>query len=73
MELLRENAPDCLRNRDMSYYSGMSFALDASMAMYQFIISTQGYDNNVLTTLTDSEGNKTGHLLGMLNRTLCLL
>lgn len=73
MELLRLNAADCIRQRDLGYYSGMSIALDASMAMYQFIISTQGYDHNALTMLTDSEGNKTGHLLGMMNRTIALL
>ena len=30
--------------------------------MYQFLISTQGYTTNVLTELTDKEGNKTGYL-----------
>lgn len=73
MELLRENAADCIKQRDLAYFSGMSIALDASMAMYQFIISTQGYDHNALTMLTDNEGNKTGHLLGMMNRTIALL
>lgn len=73
MELLRMNAPDCIRQHDMSYYSGLSIALDASMAMYQFIISTQGYDHNALTSLTDNEDNKTGHLLGLFNRTITLL
>lgn len=73
MELLRMNAEGCIRKRDLGYYSGMSIALDASMAMYQFIISTQGYDHNALTVLTDNDGNKTGHLLGMMNRTIALL
>jgi flap endonuclease-1 len=54
MDLLKQNASDCIKKRDISYYSGMSVALDASMAMYQFIISTQGYDNNALTQLTDN-------------------
>jgi flap endonuclease-1 len=73
MELLRINAADCIKQRDLGYYSGMTIALDASMAMYQFIISTQGYDHNALTSLTDNEGNKTGHLLGIMNRTIALL
>lgn len=53
----------------------MSMALDASMSMYQFLVSTQGIssDSNFLTTLTDSEGNKTGHLLGLFNRTVLLI
>ena len=30
--------------------------------MYQFLVSTQGYNANVLTELTDKEGNKTGYI-----------
>ena len=73
MDLIREKAPDSFRSRDISYYCGMWIALDASMAMYQFIISTQGHDNNFMSQLTDKDGNKTGHLLGMFNRTLGLI
>lgn len=75
MDLIRNHAPDAIRKRDIKYYSGMSMALDASMSMYQFLVSTQGIssDSNFLTELTDSEGNKTGHLLGLFNRTLLLL
>ena len=73
MDLIREKAPAALRSRDINYYSGMSIALDASMAMYQFIISVQGHDNSFLSQLTDKDGNKTGHLLGLFNRTLGLI
>jgi flap endonuclease-1 len=75
MDLLRSNAPDSIKARDIKYYSGMSLALDASMSMYQFLVSTQGIssDANFLTSLTDSEGNKTGHLLGLFNRTIVLI
>lgn len=75
MDLLRSNASDSIRKRDIKYYSGMTVALDASMSMYQFLVSTQGLssDANFLTTLTDSEGNKTGHLLGLFNRTILLV
>lgn len=56
MDLIRTNAPDAIRKRDLKYYSGMSFALDASMSMYQFLVSTQGIssDSNFLTQLTDN-------------------
>jgi flap endonuclease-1 len=75
MDLLRENSPDSIKSRDIKYFSGMSLALDASMSMYQFLVSTQGIssDANFLTSLTDSEGNKTGHLLGLFNRTILLI
>lgn len=75
MDLLRTNAPDAIKKRDIKYFSGMTVALDASMSMYQFLVSTQGIssDSNFLTSLTDEHGNKTGHLLGLFNRTLLLI
>lgn len=56
----------------------MSLALDASMSMYQFLVSTQGISSDpnfssFLTSLSDDDGNKTGHLLGLFNRTLLLI
>jgi flap endonuclease-1 len=75
MELIRDKSPDSIKKRDIKYFSGMSLALDASMSMYQFLVSTQGIssDSSFLTSLTDAEGNKTGHLLGLFNRTLLLI
>jgi flap endonuclease-1 len=47
------------------------------MAMYQFLISTSGFSNEnsgfQISELTDKEGNKTGHLVGLFNRTLMLM
>lgn len=56
MDLIRSHAPDSIRKRELKYYSGMSVALDASMSMYQFLVSTQGVssDSNFLTSLTDN-------------------
>jgi flap endonuclease-1 len=75
MDLIRSHSSGSIRKRDVKYYSGMTVALDASMSLYQFLVQTQGVssDSNFLTTLTDSEGNKTGHLLGMFNRTVLLI
>ncbi len=75
MDLIREHAKQAIRSRDLKYYSGMTVALDASMSMYQFLVSTQGVssDSHFLTELTDKDGNKTGHLLGLFNRTILLL
>lgn len=75
MDLLRANSPESIRKRDIKYFSGMSLALDASMSMYQFLVSTQGIssDSSFLTTLSDNQGNKTGHLLGLFNRTILLI
>ena len=75
MNLLREKAPKSIKSVPLSNYTGQLFALDASMAMYQFLISTQtiktaGFS---IAELRDEQGNLTGHLLGLLNRTLMLM
>jgi len=75
MNLLKEKCPKSIRSVPLSNYTGQIFALDASMAMYQFLISTQtiktaGFS---IAELRDEEGNLTGHLLGLLNRTLMLM
>lgn len=36
-------------------------------------MQTQSFQDNFLTNLTDKEGNKTGHLVGLFNRTIMLL
>ncbi len=56
MDLVRSNSSDSIKKRDIKYFSGMSVALDASMSMYQFLVSTQGVssDSSFLTSLTDS-------------------
>jgi len=51
--------------------TGRIVACDASMAMYQFLVITQGFNQNSgLTEMTDKEGNKTAHLVGLMNRTI---
>jgi len=41
------------------------------MSIYQFLFSTQGFSQqNGMTELTDKDGNRTGHLVGLLNRTI---
>jgi hypothetical protein len=33
------------------------------MSMYQFLIQTQGYQENQIVELQDKDGNKTAHLV----------
>ena len=75
MNLLREKAPKSIKSVPLSNYTGQLFALDASMAMYQFLISTQTIKTQgfSIAELRDEQGNLTGHLLGLLNRTLMLM
>jgi len=71
--LIEEKAPRAIRKIDIKCLQGRIVALDASMSMYQFLISTSGYTDNALTQLTDKDGNKTGHLVGLMNRTIMLI
>ena len=54
-------------------YSGQTVACDASMAIYQFIAATTYSTNSSVMQLTDSDGNLTAHLVGLLNRSLIFL
>jgi flap endonuclease-1 len=75
MSLLNEKAPDCIRKANLELFSGRSVACDASMAMYQFLVVTQSFNQNgfSLGELTDKDGNKTGHLVGLFNRSIQFL
>ena len=74
MNLLKEKCPKSIKSVPLSNYTGQLFALDASMAMYQFLISTQTIKTGFsIAELRDEQGNLTGHLLGLLNRTLMLM
>lgn len=51
MDLIRSSAADSIKKRDLKYYASLTVALDASMSMYQFLVSTQGVssDSHFLT------------------------
>jgi flap endonuclease-1 len=50
------------------------FACDASMSIYQFIIATQSMKQGFgVQELKDKDGNLTGHLLGLLNRSIMMM
>lgn len=57
----------------MDMLTGKVVAVDASMAIYQFLIATQGWSkagNPGLMELKDADGNLTGHLVGLYHRTI---
>lgn len=57
----------------MDMLTGKVVACDASMAIYQFLIATQGFSkigNPGLMELKDVDGNLTGHLVGLYHRTI---
>ena len=74
MNLLKEKCPQSIKTVPLKNYIGQTFALDASMAMYQFLISTQQIKGGFsIADLRDAEGNLTGHLLGLYNRSIMLM
>jgi flap endonuclease-1 len=74
MSLIDEKAPKAIKEIKLDILTGKVVAIDASMAMYQFLISTQTISKGYgVSELKDKEGNLTGHLVGLLNRTITLL
>jgi flap endonuclease-1 len=53
---------------------GRKIAIDASMAIYQFLIAVRsGGPNHAATMLTNADGDTTSHIQGMFNRTIRFL
>ena len=74
MALIEEKAPKAVKEIHLDTMTGRVLAIDASMAMYQFLISTQTLSKGFgVSELRDKDGNLTGHLVGLLNKTTALL
>ncbi|KAJ0394553.1 hypothetical protein P43SY_010605 [Pythium insidiosum] len=75
MKLLQEEAPACIREiPQMSQLAGRIVALDASMALYQFLIAVRSSDGGgPAQALTNEAGEVTSHLQGMFSRTIRLM
>ncbi|CAI2370839.1 unnamed protein product [Moneuplotes crassus] len=70
MPLLNKKAPQAIYSRQYKDLQSQTVAIDATMAMYQFLISTISLNKKrQIKILEDSEGNRTGHLIGILHRT----
>jgi flap endonuclease-1 len=71
MSLIQEKAPKAIKHIQLELLTGKIVACDASMAIYQFLIATQGFSKEgQMFEMRDSEGNLTGHLVGLFNRTI---
>ena len=72
MTLIQEKAPKSVRQVQLDMMCGKVVACDASMAIYQFLIATQTVGKVVpgLQELRDADGNLTGHLVGIFQRTI---
>lgn len=76
MKLLQDEAPSCIREvQQMSQLAGRAVAIDASMALYQFLIAIRSSDGGGAPSqvLTNADGNVTSHLQGMFSRTIRIM
>ncbi|OEU20030.1 PIN domain-like protein [Fragilariopsis cylindrus CCMP1102] len=73
-KLLSDEAPDCIREVEFKSLHGRKVAIDASMAIYQFLIAVRsGGPNQQAMMLTNADGETTSHIQGMFNRTIRFL
>ena len=68
-KLLCDKAPSAVKENEIKNYFGRKVAIDASMAVYQFLIAIRQDGNQ----LTNDDGEVTSHLAGLFYRTIRLL
>jgi flap endonuclease-1 len=73
-KLLSQQAPDSLKEHELKNYTGRKIAIDASMAIYQFLVAVRssGADGQS-GMLTNDAGEVTSHLMGTFYRTIRLM
>ena len=75
MSLIQDKAPRSVKMMPLEHLTSKVVAVDASMAIYQFLIATQTIQmgRSGVTEMRDEEGNLTGHLVGIFHRTIQFL
>ena len=76
MKLIMEEAPDALKEREMEYLNDRKVAIDASMAIYQFLVAVRASGQGASgqsAQLTNEAGEVTSHIQGMFNRTIKMM
>ncbi|OHS94785.1 XPG I-region family protein [Tritrichomonas foetus] len=66
MKWIEKHAPSAIKHMSVNQLVGRTVAIDASMQIYQFLVSVRHAGNQ----LVDAEGNPTSHLSGLLSRTI---
>lgn len=71
-KLLNDNAPGASKNITLGELNGRKIAIDASMAIYQFLVAVRSGDGagGPSAQLTNDAGEVTSHLIGMWYRTI---
>ena len=73
MKLLSEECPGAIKEQEMENYTGRKVAIDASMAMYQFLIAVRTTGGQQQAMLVNEAGEVTSHIQGMFNRTIKMM
>jgi flap endonuclease-1 len=70
-KLLTEYAPKASKEQNLGDYNGRKLAIDASMAIYQFLVAVRSSDGHGASQqLTNEAGEVTSHLQGLWYRTI---
>nr|CCD16055.1 unnamed protein product [Trypanosoma congolense IL3000] len=72
-KLLYDRAPGAIKEKELKCYFGRRIAIDASMAVYQFVIAMKGFQEGQSVELTNDAGEVTSHLNGIFFRTLRMI
>jgi len=75
MNLVADEAPESCKEQDIKALVGRKVAIDASMALYQFLIAVRSAEHAGAVTqmLTNEAGEVTSHIQGLFNRTIRML
>ena len=76
MKLISEEAPLAIKEQEMEELTGRRVAIDASMAMYQFLIAVRSSGpggGQAAMQLMNDRGEVTSHIQGMFNRTIKMM
>lgn len=65
-QILKEEAPDAIKEGDIKNQFGRKVAIDASMSIYSFLIAVRSDGQQLM----NESGETTSHLMGMFYRTL---
>ena len=73
-KLIADVAPGAVREQTLNDFTGRTIAIDASMAIYQFLVAVRAAgDGGIASMLTNEAGEVTSHLQGMFSRTIRMM
>ena len=77
MKLITEEAPQAIKEKEMENLNDRKVAIDASMAIYQFLVAVRSSGpsggGGQSLQLTNEAGDVTSHIQGMFNRTIKMM